>query len=932
MKTVCAKFRRAKQKETPTEEGPLLLSQNRSPLNSPFSPNKDNKNVSPIASSRHLNFLNRYSDKMNNDGNQVSTLFSKTFRELLNKNQSESMKSNQILLTTSEFINDILLEKPNRSFLENKQDRDRVRKSKARPSEVIDFKKKLNQDPFLPLVNDYLSSDTFPIFESNCLIDLSNKHRSDISVMILIKDDIIVTAGVDLTIRGWKGNLQKFVFRGHSDIINDLAVDRKEDLLFSVSKDKTLRMWDLEAEWDFMSWKAMICCDGEQLGEEPKIVKTFGEGFVATSADDGKLVIWRANKKSKKIIYHKVANIKDIFAANSKDVFTCILFEEFNLQVGFVGKKSGAISVFSIDEQEFLEGETLCDEERRREISCMDVDSDKKLLVSATEDLIKLWEITKKTNAYLNLIAVLPEQVSAVRKICFMKTNNKLVFLDQDGFLKVWSIQNLKPKENKIMKQLKSVNNFVISKDGGKIYSFMVDSIEEITLDSENKDREVNLTDDAVIEYQLSHQRTITLDKSNQGKNNVNIDINPMNSPGGKLEQSKDPNKQFLKIKTIVPTETMRCMAFSSNETKRLAFSIEEKLYIYDMRLKRTELVTFKLSQFSINSLAYSPDDSILAVGRTDGSITIYPEKINLIQNLELNYHKSLLITKNLRLLYGSNEKNIEIYNLSGKSLEAQLEGTHTRNVSCLGSTDNFAQIFAGFDDGVIMGWEFSTRKKFLFLQSTNTSIRFIGITFRNNLVFTTEREVFRWDIKGGIKIESPGDFGNFIPGDCEFLARESHDKLRLEVIRLTNAKTVALLEKDRDCDLKIVGISHDSNTFAAIFSNDLVRVWKLKKKKYLTGNQAHSLPISFLGVTGDQKMQLISVSTSLELKNWDLDWDREDEYQRSLTKKDTLQEISRSPNKKTHFNMNSPKFINESVKKVIYNFPEKYIFKLKEK
>ena len=912
MKSVCAKFRKAKKpKDTPTEEG-LLLSQNRSPLNSPLSPNKDYKDASPISSSRHLNFLNRFSEQMN-DINQVSTLFSKTFRELLNRNQSEPLKTNQIHLTTSEFMNDLLLEKPNRSFLEPQQDK--IIKSKHKPSEIFkDFRKKLNHDPFLPLVKDYLSSNTFPIFESNCLIDLSNKHRSDISVMILIKDDIIVTAGVDLTIRGWKGNLQKFVFRGHSDIINDLAVDRKEDLLFSVSKDRSLRMWDLEAEWDFMSWKAMICCNHEQLGEEPKIVRTFGEDCVVTYADDGKLTIWKANKKSKTIIFSKVAKIQVSL--------TCILFEEVNLGVGFVGTKSGAIRVFSIDKQEFLENETPCEGEHFREICCMNIDVEKQLLVSACEDEIKLWEITKKTSHFLNLIAVFPEQESAVKKIGFMKNQNKLIFLDEDGILKVWSIHDFKkPKEIKITKQIKSVHNFVISKDkdGGKIYSFIVDSIEEITLDSENKEGEVNETDEVVINFRLNHQKTITLEKSNLGKNNINIEINPMNSPGGKLEQSKDPNKQFLKIKTIVPTESMRCMAFSSNETKRLAFAIEEKLYIYDMRLKLTELVFFKRSQFPINSLAYSPDDSILAVGRTDGSVTIYPENMKFIQNPELNYHKPLLITKNLRLLFGSKENIIEIYNISGKSLEASFEGSHSRNVSCLGSTDNFNQIFAGFDDGVIMGWEFSTRKKILFLQSSNTSIRFIGTTFKNYLVFMTEREVFRWDIKAGIRMESPADFGNFIPGDCEFLARESHDKLRIEVIRVKNAKTVALLEKDRDCDLKLVSISNDSNTFAAIFSNNLVRVWKLKKKKYLTGNHAHSLPILFLGVAGDKKLQLISVSTSLELKNWDVDWDREDEYQKTLTKKETFQERTRriSNKKTTHFNMDSPKFFQESIKKV---------------
>ena len=150
---------------------------------------------------------------------------------------------------------------------------------------------------------------------------------------------------------------------------------------------------------------------------------------------------------------------------------------------------------------------------------------------------------------------------------------------------------------------------------------------------------------------------------------------------------------------------------------------------------------------------------------------------------------------------------------------------------------------------------------------------------------------------------------------------------MRIEVIRVKNAKTVALLEKDRDCDLKLVSISNDSNTFAAIFSNNLVRVWKLKKKKYLTGNQAHSLPILFLGVTGDQKLQLISVSTSLELKNWDVDWDREDEYQQSLTKKETLQERIGSPKKKTHFNMNSPMYFQESMKKVSTIFQKSKVY-----
>ena len=136
---------------------------------------------------------------------------------------------------------------------------------------------------------------------------------------------------------------------------------------------------------------------------------------------------------------------------------------------------------------------------------------------------------------------------------------------------------------------------------------------------------------------------------------------------------------------------------------------------------------------------------------------------MKFIQNLlTLNYHKTLLITKNQRLLFGSKKNNIEIYNITGKSLEASLEGTYSRNVSCLGSTDNFIQIFAGFDDGVIMGWELSTRKKILFLESSNTPIRFIGTTFNNHLVFMTEREVFRWDIQAGIKIESPVRFREF--------------------------------------------------------------------------------------------------------------------------------------------------------------------------
>jgi WD40 repeat protein len=373
----------------------------------------------------------------------------------------------------------------------------------------------------------------------------------------------------------------------------------------------------------------------------------------------------------------------------------------------------------------------------------------------------------------------------------------------------------------------------------------------------------------------------------------------------------------------------IRSCSFYPNSDK-VILSIGTSIYSYDYLDQETQ---FLFGGFDhghsafINSLAFSPNGSLLLSGSYDHSIKLWNMDFgNLIQNLVEPRHITNLTYKNQRLAVGCSDGIVRIWNYPQLELVYSLVGHdsavntvifdntnklysasndntiaewdldsgsivhnylgHTKRVTSLAYTDSLHLLISGSEDQTILLWDtvskqsvklykfsdyFSTQIKFD--EKLNLIIATNGNNLRGNAWF--KRPIIIWD---AITKHELATLNGHIGGVDAVAISPNHDLLATagddHIIRLWDLKTYSLYYKLHGHSSKVLSLCfNDDGTILVSGGWDkCIRFWQIHSNMSLNigVDNSHIQEVQDLIVILDEQF-LLSVSNDCTLKIWDL-------------------------------------------------------------
>jgi WD40 repeat protein len=243
---------------------------------------------------------------------------------------------------------------------------------------------------------------------------------------------------------------------------------------------------------------------------------------------------------------------------------------------------------------------------------------------------------------------------------------------------------------------------------------------------------------------------------------------------------------------------------------------------------------------YSVNSLAISPDNNILASGSVDNTIKLWNlvtgEQIRTLKEHSNSVRAIAISPDGKTLASGSNDETIKLWNLATGELIRNLKG-HSSWVRAIAISPDGKILVSGSDDETIKLWNLTTGELIRTLKENSES---------------AYHSVYAVAISPDGKSVASGTYGN--------------------TIKLWNLATGELIRtlKGHSNSVNAIAISPDGKSVASASDDRSIKLWNLVTGKLIRTLKGYDYPVSSLAISPDSKI-LTSGSNDQTIKLWNL-------------------------------------------------------------
>lgn len=548
------------------------------------------------------------------------------------------------------------------------------------------------------------SKDAIFIYNPISRSILQKADCGNIQSLVFTSNDQYIISTVDKLVKVWNypDLTEAFNLAGHLNDVTDAIVSADDKLIISCSKDKTVKVWDIESQTlvQTMDGGGWIWClaaskDGNYLFSGSRTIK-----------------MW--NLKT----FELIACLGDYNAGPR-----CLQLTDDNKKL-FVGLRDNTIRVWDIENREeitTLSGHT-------GEVAKVKLSSNNVYLLSAsTDNTVRIWNLVDYTQE-----GVFESHTNTITSISISQDNSYFLSSSLDKTIKKW---NLKQKRSEIVINQHQgwVNNVFLTRDRRYVLSSSAkfvkmwdlganepaeefehpDAVSAMALSSDDSFFVTGLKNKLIYIWNLEERKLeATLAGHRDMVTSVVISSDNQYIITGAADSTiKVWDKQTsICIKELIGhSSTVLSLKLTPDQATIISSSIDKTIKVWDFATGEL-LFTLEGHSDQITSIAYvsTPEPYIIS-GSFDKTIRIWNFNERRLEDI-LEGHtegiKSLIVTAdNTYIISGSIDKTIRIWNLQHRRQEFMVEG-HENWVNALAVPDDFSLIVSGSADRSIRVWD----------------------------------------------------------------------------------------------------------------------------------------------------------------------------------------------------------------------------------
>ena len=536
-----------------------------------------------------------------------------------------------------------------------------------------------------------LSNEMIPVQVMRSLISSIQTDRETkrllhsagiISIAFSPDDHLIVSGGIDQTLRLWNSNTGeqiKFPFKGHKDVVTTVAFSPSGQKIASASLDKSIRLWDVHT--------------GQEIGQQ---LLAHTEGIKAiTFSPDGKLIVSASLDKT--IRFWDASTLKQIGQPliGHENGITSIFFSPDGKQL-VSGSYDKTVRLWNTAKREPI-GKSLLGHSDA--IISVTFSPDGKKIASASNDrTIRFWDVATGKQVGQPLIG----HEAGVFSIAFSPDGKQIVSGSEDKKVRLWDIATSKPIGQPLIGHENAVRSILFSTDGKQIASGSMDQTVRLWNISSYSDQEFVNT------LYGHNDQVVSLAFSPDGKQIVSGSYDKTirfwdTSTGQQIEK---PLYGHL--------DKIEAVAFSPDGKQIVSGSLDKTLRIWDVSTHQQIGQTLRGHKQAIISIAFSPNGKQIVSGSYDRTLRLWDATTGQPIGTPLKGHedevRSVVFSPDGKLIASSSyDKTIRLWDaITGQPIGNPLKG-HEDAIESIAFSPNSKQIVSASFDKKIRLWDVTT-------------------------------------------------------------------------------------------------------------------------------------------------------------------------------------------------------------------------------